>query len=365
MVFKYISSHFIKYFFIILGALVLFMVGFDYMSNTDIIDAPANMILLYLVYKSFYAIDMLLPLSLVFAMIATKISFIRSNALVSFYSLGYSKKDILKPFIAISSFVIFLFILLHFFPPFTKANDFAKNIKARSISLSMFSKDIGSDPFTSDLFFTYKDNFVYFSKLVPFQEKAYDIRVFSLKDNQLLEILSASSATFKNDSWFIDEANLIKKPSDFSFKSSGMEVGEERGFSILKGFRPKVLDQIYEGKSNLTINDAFEAYSILIGEKINTNLIRSVIYKTLFFPFFAPLLIAIIFFFVPISQRFLNLSIFTLIAIAATLGVWSIIFMLSELSNNKVLLSEVSILLPIVVLLVIAIWQYRRFHRFE
>jgi lipopolysaccharide export system permease protein len=65
--------HYLKYFFIILGALILFVVGFDYMEHAAELSKSANLLLIYLVYQAFYAIDLLLPLSLVFAMISTKI----------------------------------------------------------------------------------------------------------------------------------------------------------------------------------------------------------------------------------------------------------------------------------------------------
>ena len=110
LAFRYISYHYLKYFFVILTALVLFFVGFDYMGQADKLSDSANLVLIYLVYKSFFAIDTLVPLSLIFAMIATKIYLIRSNALVSFYSLGYSRIDVLKPFVVVSAFVTFIFI---------------------------------------------------------------------------------------------------------------------------------------------------------------------------------------------------------------------------------------------------------------
>jgi len=136
LAFKYISFHYLKFFIIILGALSLFLVGFDYMSNASKITSSANLVLIYLVYKSFFAIDMLLPLSLVFAMISTKINLIRSNALVSFYSLGYSKLDILKPFVVVSTVITILFISLHTLDKFAKANEMANSIKDRSEYLS-------------------------------------------------------------------------------------------------------------------------------------------------------------------------------------------------------------------------------------
>ena len=108
LAFKYISFHYIKYFLIILIALVCFIVGWDYMFDPQRLLTSANLIVIYLTYKIFFAIDMLLPLSLIFAMISTKVFLIRSNALVSFYSLGYSKVDILRPFVIVSTLIIFL-----------------------------------------------------------------------------------------------------------------------------------------------------------------------------------------------------------------------------------------------------------------
>jgi len=133
LVFKYISLHYIKYFLIILIALVLFLVGFDYMDNAAKLSKSANLIVIYLVYKTFFAIDMLLPLSLVFGMISTKIFLIRSNALVSFFSLGYSRVDILKPFVAVSTTVIVIFIYLHSLSSFSRADEFSNNIRNNAI----------------------------------------------------------------------------------------------------------------------------------------------------------------------------------------------------------------------------------------
>jgi len=252
MAFKYISFHYMKYFFIILIALVIFTVGFDYMGTVKKVES-ANLLVIYLVYKSFYAIDLLLPLSLIFAMISTKVLLIRSNALVSFYSLGYSKVDILKPFVVVSGVVIMLFISLHSVPSFARANEFAKNIRSNAQYLSP----------TRDLFFTYKDKFIYISKMLPIQEKAEDLRVFSIENNSLKEVLVAKEAMYRDDSWFIPAADVIIKPDEISFKSLGIKVTQENNLNILHGFRPKMLDQVYEGKVNFTMIDAIDAYILL------------------------------------------------------------------------------------------------------
>lgn len=340
-----------KYFMIILLALVMFLVGFDYMGSTEKLEISANLLLIYVVYKAFYAIDMLLPLSLVFAMISTKLFLIRSNALVSFYSLGYSRVDILKPFVVVSTTIILIFISLHAIPNFARADEMAKNIRKNAQYLSP----------TRDLFFTYKDQYIYFSKLLPLQESAENIRVFSFANNSLKEVLVATKAAYRNDAWHIDKADIITKPDDISFDSLGIKVSEQKNLEILQGFRPKMLDQVYEGKVNFTIKDAIDAYILLKAQNINTAIVKSAIYKMFVYPFFVPSLVVIIFFFVPVSVRFLNISLFSFGAIISSLVVWAFLFALIELSSHKTLPSEVGIILPVFLLFLIAVRQLRKY----
>ena len=351
LAFRYISFHYIKYFSIILSALVLFLVGFDYMGNAESLDISANLLLIYLVYKTFFAIDILLPLSLIFAMISTKIFLIRSNALVSFYSLGYSRVDILKPFVVVSTLIIMIFIWFHSISNFARADEFAKNIRKNAQYLSP----------TRDLFFTYKDKFVYFSKMLPLQESAENIRVFSFKNNSLKEVLVASKARYRNDAWYIDEADIITKPDEINFESDGIEVTKQKELKILQDFRPKMLDQVYEGKVNFTIKDAIDAYSLLKEQRINTDVVKSSLYKIFVYPFFVPSLVVIIFFFVPISVRFLNVSLFSFAAILSSLIVWALLFALIELSSHKTIPSEAGIIAPVLILFLIALRQWKKY----
>jgi len=330
---------------------VIFTVGFDYMGVPTKLTSSANIMLIYLVYKGFYAIDLLLPLSLIFAMISTKILLIRSNALVSFYSLGYSRVDILRPFVVVSSIIIFLFISLHAIPNFARADEYAGNIRKNAQYLNP----------TRDLFFTYKDQFIYISKMLPLQEVAEDIRVFTMQDSSLKEVLVASRAVYKDDAWFIPKADIITKPDIINFKSLGIKVTSKNDLSLLQGFRPKMLDQVYEGKVNFTIMDAIDAYILLEEQHINTDSIKSAIFKIFLYPLFVPCLVVIIFFFVPISVRFLNVSLFSFGAIIASLMVWAFLFMLGELSAHKTIPSELGIIAPIVLLFLISLRQWRKY----
>ena len=321
------------------------------MENADKLSSSANLVLIYLVYKAFFAIDMLLPLSLIFAMIATKIFLIRSNALVSFFSLGYSRVDVLKPFVVVSTSIIVLFISLHALPSFSRADEFSNNIRKNAAYLSP----------TRDLFFIYKDKYVYFSKMLPLQERAEGIRVFSIKQNRLKEIVVAKAATYRDEHWHIAEADIITTPDDMSFESPGIKVENEKGLNILHGFRPKMLDQVYEGKVNFTITNAIDALLLLKDYNIDTSSIKGALYKIFVYPFFVPCLVVIIFFFVPISARFLNVSLFSFGAILATLLVWGVLFMLIELSNNKTIPSEAGVVAPIIILFFIALRQWRKY----
>jgi lipopolysaccharide export system permease protein len=321
----------------------------DYMENASKLDSSANLLLIYLVYKSFFAIDMLLPISLVFAMVSTKLFLIRSNALVSLYSLGYSKVDVLKPFIVVSTIITFLFITLHSWSSFARSYEFSKNIRDNAEYLSP----------TRDLFFTYKKQFIYFSKLSPVQKKAEGIRVFNIQDGKLKEVIIAKEAIYKNNHWHISDSDLIIKPEDMGFSSPGIKTLQKNDLQILHDFKPKMIDQVYEGKVNFTIGDALEAYKLLKEQNLPTETIEGSLYKIFIYPFFAPCLIVIIFFFVPISVRFLNVSLFAFGAILSTLMVWGVLFILSELSNNKTISSEIGIIMPVIILLLIAVRQYR------
>ena len=350
LAFKYISFHYLKYFFIIMIALIMFMVGFDYLQNINDLPKSANILLIYLVYRIFFAIDMLLPLALVFAMISTKIYLIRSNALVSFYSLGYTKTDVLKPFVVVSTAIVLLFITAHS-TNFARADEFANNIRKTQQYLNP----------TRDLFFTYENKYIYFGKLSPLQKKAIDVRVFSIENSNLSEMISSKEAIYRDGEWHLRDAHIIKKPKIVGPAKNGIEISDIADLAMLHDFKPKILDQVYEGKVNFTIGDALDALYLFKNQKINISQIKSSLYKIFIYPFFVPALIIIIFFFVPTSGRFLNVSLFSFAAILSTLVVWGLIFMMIEYANNRSVSSEVGIILPIFLLFILSAIQYRRF----
>jgi lipopolysaccharide export system permease protein len=61
------------------------------------------------------------------------------------------------------------------------------------------------------------------------------------------------------------------------------------------------------------------------------------------------------------SVRFLNVSLFSFGAILSTLMVWAILFVLTKLSDTKTIPSEVGVIVPIVILFLIALRQYKHY----
>ena len=350
LLFKYISFHYLKYFTIILSALVMFIVGLDYLQNINHLPKSANLVLIYLMYRSFYAIDMVLPIALVFAMIGTKLYLIKSNSLVSFYSLGYNKKAVLRPFLIISSLIIMLFIALHD-TNFAKANEISNNIRNFKQYLNP----------TKNLFFTFNHKYIYFGELYPLQRRAVNVRIFYTNKQNLQKILISKEAIYKHHAWELTKVHVITKPLIISLRGKGITVKTENTMNALPKFKPKILNQVYDGRVNFTISDAFEALILFKNQHINISHIKSALYKIFVYPFFAPLLIVILFVFVPISSRVLNLSFFTFMAILATLVVWGLLFMMMEYAFTATISSEIGILLPVIILFIIAVFYYKHY----
>ena len=347
MLTRYLVLLYLKYFSLIFIALVFFFVGLDYIQNAKSLPNSANLQILYVVYKSFYAIDVLLPIATVFGMLATKIYLIRSNELVAIYSIGYDKKRVIKPFFWASFFIITLFMALHT-TSFAYANENADNIRKHSLSASS----------TSNLFFKYFDYYIYFKRLYPFQKKAEDVRIFKLDNGKLKELIKARSAYFEDNRWKIKKADLVENRYNGEKK---ITIYKNKNIDLLEGFKPKILDSVYEGKTSFSIIDAFYAIKLLKEQDVNIQKIKAVLFAQMIYPFFAPFLMVIIFYFVPITQRLSSITFFSFTAIISSLIVWGLLFTLVRLSFAAVLAPEITTLAPIAILALIALLFYKKF----
>lgn len=348
--FNTLSFLYIRYFLIIIIALSSFMVGFDLIEYAAELPRSANLVLIYITYKIFYAIDMMLPISLVFAMIASLVELVRSNAMVAYYALGYSKKRVFTPFATVATVVLVIYIALHA-TSFSRANEYADNLRESSELIRP----------TNNLFFTHEGNYIYFGTLYPLTRKAEDIRIFTFKEGRFREVLSASKAVYQEGFWVIQKGHLIKTPKTLRLGEKGIVIEDQKNLKVLPDFRPKILDQVYEGKANFTIGDGLDALKLLENQNVDVAKIKSALYRIFFSPWFALILMVIFFTYAPVSSRFLNLSLFSFGAILATLMIWGIAFMMGELSLNKTLSPEVGVIMPILVLLAAMTLRLSRF----
>jgi lipopolysaccharide export system permease protein len=321
----------------------------DFLQNSKELPSSANLQLLYIMYNSFFTMTLTLPLSLVFAWIVTLVVFIRNNELVAFTSLGAKRFNIYIPVILVSIAMLLVLISIQMTPM-----AYSYEQKKKILDGNYFSSS------KSDIFLKYDNNFIYFKKLYPLKKQAEDIHIYKIKDGDIVETIIAKKAYFQNNKWYVVDAKIVTKPKEMNFKTSRLEVRYEKFLNTLEGFKPKILDNVYEEKANFSIIDAISALSLLSEQEVNTDKIRAAIYYEAIIPFFILPLIMLIFIFTSYNRRFFNIGSFTSFSIFGTLVVWGVFFMLYKFSNSGVMKPEFSLLIPIGVWFILSFLIYRK-----
>lgn len=346
---KYLLSKYLKYFFIILFSLEVFFIGFDFLQYLSALPASANLQLLYLLYNGFFILTITLPLSIIFAWIVTITLLIKENTLVSFYSLGVSKKQVLVPIVLISMIITIVLILLQ-----TTSLAYSYEQKGKILKNTFFVNE------KSNILLKYNDNFVYFDKLYPLEKKAIGIRIFKVKDNQLIQTILAKKAYYQNNKWYVIDAKIITKPEKLFWEDSKLTITYEKFLYTLEGFKPEIINNVYKSKVQYSISDAI--YTILLFQKqnLNTNKIKAILYAKLFIPFFVIPVIVLIFVYSDISGRFFKMGQFISIGIFSALAVWGILFLLQKISVANMINSELALLLPLFLLITFSWIQFKQ-----
>ena len=346
---RYILKKYLINFIIVLISLEIFFIGIDFLQNFKNIPQSANLQLLYVLYNAFFTLTLALPLSIVFGWIITLVVFIRNNEFVAFNAIGATNKKIFLPVINISIFLLSLLIFLQMTP--------------LAYSYDQKKKILDNEYFTntkSDIFLKYNDYYIYFKKLLPLEKKAEDIHIFRVSGKDVIETIIGEKAYFQNNRWYVLNVKIIEKPKDLNVDSSKLDIRYEKFLHTLDGFKPKILDNVYESKSDFSIFDAISAVVLLKEQGINTDKIRSVLYNQLVVPFFVIPLILLIFAYASLNSRFFNIGKFTSISIFGTLIIWGIFFILFKFTNGGVIIPEVSILLPMLFWIIISIYFYNK-----
>lgn len=346
---KYILKKYLLNFIIVLISLELFFVGIDFLQNFKNLPESANLQLLYILYNGFFTLTLALPLSIVFGWVITLVIFIKNNEFVAFNALGSTRKEIFRPVINISMFLLTILILLQATP--------------LAYSYEQKRKIVNNEYFTntkSDIFLKYNDYYIYFEKLFPLEKRAENIHIFKVDNMDVIETIQGEKAYFQNDKWYVVNVKITNKPIDININESKLNIRYEKFLNTLEGFKPKILDNVYENNSDFSIIDAVSAMILLNEQKINTQKIRSVLYNQIVIPFFVIPLLLLIYAYASLNSRFFNISKFTSVSIFGTLIVWGFFFMLFKFTNGGVLLPEVSILLPMFLWIVISVYFYNR-----
>lgn len=344
---KYLLTKYIKYFFIILVSLEIFFVGIDLLQYFTRLPNSANLQLLYIIYDIFFTLTITFPLSLVFGWVVTLTFLIKDNALVSFYSLGVSKRDILLPILLITTFFTLILIGLQSTPL-----AYAYEEKDKILKNKYFVNE------QENIFLKYNEYFVYFKKLYPIEKKAIGIHIFKIKNNDIVETIVGKTAFYQNNKWYVLDTKIIRKPEKIDWTKSKLDITYEKFLYTLEGFEPTIISNVYKGKDQYSVVDAIRTILLLNDQEFNTNKIKSILYSQIFTPFFVLPLIVFIFIFVSPSSRFFNIAFFTSLSIFSTLSIWGIIFFLQKLAVGSILLAEIAIILPIFLLFIVAYILY-------
>ncbi len=344
-----IIKRYIKSFLTIFLALTLFFVGVDLVSGLDSLPKSANLKILYAINTFFYFFSYTFSLSLLFAMISTTISLIKENELVVIYSFGFSKREILKPFLYTIAVLILFFILLNNFSFFVSARQVANNI----LHYGKVSK------FNANLFLKSQNKYIYIGELNKFKKEGRDIEIFETKDNTLLKVIKAKKGEFKGNSWLLFDVTITKIPTvKNSIENKKLLVTNKKELKTLQGFKPTIMNSLYEGAEGLDIVDSIEAIYLLKDKGINITAIKAKLYETLFFPFFSLFFAIFIFIKLPIQRRGLNLGFITSKLYFISLVSWGVFFILIKVTKNGAVPAEIGIILPIFLL---ALFSYYLF----
>ena len=342
---RYVGYVYFKYFVILFVALECFYVGIDVLTNLKDFPQSANTALLYIALTAIVAITYTLPLSLIFALIITAFNMIRSNELISFYALGVSKNSLIIPPFIIALLVTLVYIGLNN-TPFAYALRFQKNLTNFSQIWSL----------SNDMFLKFEGKYIYIKELNPGAKAARDVSFFEVKDNALISKSSSQKGIYEDKKWHFSELNTTILPQNFELGETGLEYKNETNVEALRKFDPNTIASVYDSANVYTIAEAIRSIKAFKSQGVNVSGVKANLYNMIFFPLFAPLMVLILYYYLPVTGRFFNLALLSFGFFIATLCIWGVLFVLIRFSLNGVLLPELGIIVPIFAIFLFALY---------
>ncbi|NLY03976.1 MAG: permease, partial [Campylobacter sp.] len=115
------------------------------------------------------------------------------------------------------------------------------------------------------------------------------------------------------------------------------------------------IEKIYESSNVYSINDAIEAIKTFKNQGVNVGGIKANLYSHIFFPFFAPIMLLILYYYLPPIARFFNIAVLSFLFFMSTVYMWGILYLLQRFSQTGVIAPEIGLIFPIVILVAYAV----------
>ncbi len=168
-------------------------------------------------------------------------------------------------------------------------------------------------------------------------------------------------AKFAGSSWLADNTKKIAMPDRLVLGNDGFSETNEQNASVLGDFKPKSIQSANSSERvNLNVADALDFIFTFKDEGASVNTAKAVFYSLVIHPFFAPLLMLILYYYIPVIGRFFNLAFASFLLVLATLISWGVLFILIKFSQTATIAPELGIAAPVVALLIYAIYLVRR-----
>jgi lipopolysaccharide export system permease protein len=336
MYFFYILKKYIKNFFIFLFSLSFLYLLIDLIATFSHLPNSSNLQILYIVYILASSFENFYSLALIFSFLYTLYYLIKYNYLVSFYSLGFSKRKILFPFLCFAFIVYSVFLVLDN-TDYVYLNQKAKNI----ISSKKLKKE--------NLFLKHKNNIVYIKELKPLLKKAIGLKIFVLNGMKVKEIIDIKEAVYQNNVW-------NGKNVTVTIINNKMSVKKLNNLLVLRNFEPVVLSNLKKLDS-LSIKDALLAIKIFKDIKLN-KIIAILLYKIIT-PLSIILLLIYFMYTSPMHQRISNISIFMIKSIFLVIFVWGINLLIYKFVKQGVLYPFV-LFLPLLFIIILDFYAIKK-----
>jgi len=339
--FRYLSIHYIKNLLAILFGLSFAFAAIDYFQHVQALRLSSNYQILYIFYMWQEALGLLYPLAIVFAVIMTKLAFVKQHTMGALHAFGYSKKRVLFPLFSVAFVTYAVFVLLH-----TTGFSYAKDKAQMLLENRLHAYDV------NDVFFKYNDTFVYIKKLDPVKKRIEGITIFKVSGHQVRYTIKAPVALFNGEEWIAENA-VVKQHQYRENKLVRYSVEKRAHIATLHGYKPKIIESLYEGKA-LNVVDAYRTWELLSEQHLNSDKIRAVLYDKIIVPLFSLALLVILFFKLPFHARMVRLGVVVALSLGATFLTWGILFGLAQIGANGVLVPELTAILPVVLLWIYA-----------